>query len=191
MAGVNVLYDEPDLIEIDQGSSFVATFAIFDDIEFRQVVTDKLESIPDLDDRIKYPLIHLVNNTGLTRSDLYLVASNVMAVGGVDEAIISDVTTTLMSETRTISLAGKQLSFYVAIYKGSRAYKFQAEASVVDEENGLVRFNIPPEVTQEMVKVKRPYEEVEGIFTIEILNTYNGEIHRINQGKVRVNRGAK
>ncbi len=191
MAGLNLLYNTEDIIEVNQGSSWVATFSIFDDLEFRQVVTDKLESLVDLSDKIKYPLIHLVNNTDLSRSDLQICASNLLSFAGVDDAVITGVSQVIMTHARTVSLAGKQISFYVKIYKGSREFKFQAQAVLIDEDNGLVKFNIPPEVTQSMVKTRRRDEIIDGIYTVEILDTYTNEIHRIAQGRVLVNRGAK
>jgi hypothetical protein len=191
MAGINVLYDTDDVITIDQGSSWIATFSIFDDLQFRQIVTDKLESMLDLDERIRFPLIHLVNDTDLSRPSIQMLVSNLLLVGGIDDARIESLTTDIMTHTRTIPLAGKAITFYISIFKGSRTYRFNAQATVLDEDNGLITFNIPPEVTQSMVKVKRPHEEVTGRFTIEILNTFNGEIHRILQGDIIVNRGSK
>lgn len=187
----NCLFDNKAALYIDQGSTWEATFTIFNNDVYVENIITFFNTLTDLPPEAIQAL-SIMASSSMKKSELLLASVSILQSLGATAEDINTAIATISSETQVIPLLDVEVVCYFRMYKTpTKSLYFNAVANIVDPVNAIVTFTLPPEVTQSMVLTKRHEETQEGFYVIEIRETITGKIHRITEGPCIMKKGAK
>lgn len=181
-----------NVITIQQGANWLFSVNIFDDVIYKNLMLDFLDTYKNMYSTGTKTALELTLAIDAEQSVMKLIVENTLS-----EVMTYDMQTQLnaiFEEVTAVSLLDKEVKIHLAIFKASNSNRTIPFSYIgTTSAEGAVEFNIPANETFKMIhKTNREHKDLLlGYYTIELTDLITNNIIRLLEGDCIISRGAK